>query len=63
MSLTARHPRHGRQAGHFNHSGHLAHSLPHKGPAEKEEGLELPVDPDQGMPLIPDEEEPVKAPS
>ncbi len=43
-----------------------AHSPPRKGPAEEaaedEEGLELPVNPDQGTPLIPDEDGQVKPP-
>ncbi len=43
-----------------------AHAAPRKGPAEEagedDEGLELPVNPDQGTPLIPDEEGQVKAP-
>ena len=42
------------------HSGAAGHTLPRKGPGEQadedEEGLELPVNPDQGTPLIPDEE-------
>lgn len=47
-----------------------AHSLPHKphhSPSEEadedEEDLELPVNPDQGEPLAPDEEGQVKAPA
>lgn len=51
------------QSRHANAGGH---TLPRKGPGEEvdedEEGLELPVNPDQGMPLIPDEEGEVKAP-
>lgn len=43
-----------------------SHSLPHKGPGEEkqadEEALDLPVNPDQGTPLIPDEEGHVEAP-
>ena len=43
-----------------------AHSPPRKGPAEEagedDDGLELPVNPDQGTPLIPDEEGQVKPP-
>jgi hypothetical protein len=46
---------------------HAGHTLPHKGPGdednEEEEGLELPVNPDQGTPLIPDEEGVVTVPS
>lgn len=49
------------------HLGAAGHSLPRKGPGEPvhedEEGLELPVNPDQGTPLIPDEEGEVTAPS
>lgn len=44
-----------------------AHGLPRKGPGEEEEedeeGLELPVNPDQGTPLVPDEEGEVTAPA
>ncbi len=43
------------------------HGLPRKGPSEEteedEEGLELPVTPDEGTPLIPDEEGEVNVPS
>ncbi|MEO5660898.1 MAG: hypothetical protein ABIQ90_14045 [Polaromonas sp.] len=46
---------------------HLSHGLPRKGPAEEsdedEEGLALPVNPDEGTPLIPDEEGEVNVPS
>lgn len=48
-------------------SSHAGHTLPRKGPGEEaeedEEGLELPVNPDQGTPLIPDEEGVVTVPS
>ncbi|SFC48651.1 hypothetical protein SAMN05216344_11928 [Polaromonas sp. OV174] len=49
-------------------AGGAGHSLPpRKGPAEEakedEDGLELPVNPDQGLPLAPDQEGEVKAPS
>ena len=44
-----------------------AHGLPRKGPGEEEEeddeGLELPVNPDQGTPMVPDEEGDVVAPA
>lgn len=47
-----------------------AHSLPHKphqSPSEEadedEEGLELPVNPDEGTPLRPDEEGPAEPPA
>lgn len=30
---------------------------------DEEEGLELPVDPDEGMPLIPDDERVIDVPS
>ncbi|MEO7159984.1 MAG: hypothetical protein ABJA84_09505 [Polaromonas sp.] len=47
--------------------GHSGHTLPRKGPGEEaeedEEGLELPVNPDEGTPLIPDEEGEVNVPS
>ena len=40
--------------------GYSAHTHPRKGPdeesAEDDDGLELPVNPDQGTPLIPDED-------
>lgn len=44
------------------------HVQPRKGPSEdvedeEEEGLELPVNPDEGTPLIPDEEGKVTVPS
>ena len=43
------------------------HAPPHKAPGEEqsedEEGLALPVNPDQGTPLIPDEEGVVNVPS
>ncbi|MFZ2294258.1 MAG: hypothetical protein WAW46_04400 [Polaromonas sp.] len=46
---------------------HVGHTLPRKGPAEEaeedEEGLELPVNPDEGTPLIPDEEGQVNVPT
>ena len=49
------------------HAGAVGHTLPRKGPGEEadedEEGLELPVNPDQGTPLIPDEEGEVTAPT
>lgn len=42
-------------------------TLPRKGPGEEaeedEEGLELPVNPDQGTPLMPDEEGEVSVPT
>ena len=47
--------------------GTFGHSVPRKGPgeetAEVQEGLELPVNPDQGTPLIPDEEGVVTVPA
>lgn len=49
-----------------SHAGAVGHTLPRKGPGEEaqedEEGLELPVNPDQGTPLIPDEEGEVTVP-
>lgn len=43
------------------------HAVPGKGPANEpdndQEGLELPVNPDQGTPLIPDEEGVVTVPA
>ena len=54
---------------HLDHGAHAAlhaHTPPRKGPAEEAEedaeGLELPVNPDQGTPLIPDEDGQIKAP-
>ncbi|MBH2018753.1 MAG: hypothetical protein I8H91_04175 [Burkholderiales bacterium] len=48
-------------------SRHIGHGLPRKGPDEEtgedDEGLELPVNPDEGTPLIPDEEGVVTVPS
>jgi len=48
-------------------AGAAGHTLPRKGPGEEaeedEEGLELPVNPDQGTPLIPDEEGEVTVPT
>ena len=48
------------------HAAFTSHT-PRKGPGEEaeedEEGLELPVNPDQGTPLVPDEEGEVSAPA
>jgi hypothetical protein len=48
-------------------AGASGHILPRKGRGEEaqedEEGLELPVNPDQGTPLVPDEEGEVTAPA
>lgn len=44
----------------------LSHGHPHRGPSEddeEQEGLELPVEPDEGTPLMPDEEGEVQVPS
>lgn len=50
-----------------SHVGYAGHTMPRKGPGEEtdedEEGLELPVNPDEGTPLIPDEEGVVSVPS
>ena len=50
-----------------HHAGAAGHTLPRKGPGEEaeedEEGLELPVNPDQGTPLVPDEEGEVTVPT
>lgn len=50
-----------------HHAGASNHTLPRKAPGEEaeedEEGLELPVNPDQGTPLIPDEEGEVTVPT
>lgn len=49
------------------HTGHAVPPLPRKGPgeesAEDDEGLELPVNPDQGTPLMPDEQGEVRVPA
>ncbi|MGH8858602.1 MAG: hypothetical protein ACREXG_11360 [Polaromonas sp.] len=49
-------------------AGKADNGPPHKGPtpeeaAEDEDGLELPVNPDEGVPLIPDDERVVNVPS
>ncbi|MDB5887000.1 MAG: hypothetical protein JWR74_3171 [Polaromonas sp.] len=44
-----------------------SYAMPRQGPGEDagegEDGLELPVNPDQGMPLVPDEEGGIATPS
>lgn len=49
-----------------SHAGYAGHTPPRKGPgeetAEDDEGLELPVNPDEGSPLIPDENGEVTVP-
>lgn len=68
MPLFASAPlRHTRQPGHAARAAALmAHTLPRKGPGEEaeedEEELELPVAPDEGTPLAPDEEGEVNVP-
>lgn len=59
-----------RFAAQRGHAAYRAHSLPHKphkSPSEEgdedEEDLELPVNPDEGTPLIPDEEGNVEVPA
>jgi hypothetical protein len=48
-------------------NGEADHNQPRRGVPEEidedEEGLELPVQPDEGTPLIPDEEREVSVPS
>lgn len=48
-------------------AGPAGHSLTRNGPGEEaqeeEEGLELPVNPDQGIPLIPDEQGDIAIPA
>ncbi|MEO8014677.1 hypothetical protein [Polaromonas sp.] len=48
-------------------AGAAGYSLTRNGPGEEdqeeEEGLELPVNPDQGTPLIPDEQGEITAPT
>ena len=48
-------------------AAHTGQALPRQGPGEEadedEEGLALPVNPDQGTPLVPDEEGGMVAPS
>lgn len=45
---------------HINGPAAASHSISHMGPGEEPgddgDGLELPVNPDEGTPLIPDEE-------
>ena len=41
----------------------VAHKKPGEETPEEQEGLELPVNPDQGTPLIPDEEGVVTVPA
>ena len=52
---------------HRSHAGYSGHTHPRKGPdeesAEDDDGLELPVNPDQGTPLIPDEDGNATVPS
>ena len=54
-------------ANHHPLTASASHDLPHKGPGEDpgtgEEGLELPVNPDQGTPLIPEEDGSVEVPA
>lgn len=54
-------------AQHRKQAFHAGHSLPHKTPGEEkdagEEGLDLPVNPDEGTPLIPDEGGHVEVPA
>ena len=49
------------------HIDHAAPTFPRKGPGEEDaednEGLELPVNPDQGRPLMPDEEGEIQVPA
>ena len=51
----------------FTPPARTLHAVPRKGPGEEksedEEGLELPVNPDEGTPLVPDEEGVVTVPS
>jgi len=46
-----------------NRAAHTPRKGPGEETAEDEEGLELPVNPDEGTPLIPDEEGVVTVPS
>lgn len=52
---------------HARRLGGVGHTVPRKGPGEEagedQEGLELPVSPDQGTPLVPDEEGVVTVPA
>ena len=52
---------------HARRIGGVDHTIPRKGPGEEagedQEGLELPVNPDQGTPLTPDEEGIVTVPA
>lgn len=50
-----------------NAAGNAGYRLTRNGPGEEaqeeEEGLELPVNPDQGIPLIPDEQGDIAVPT
>ncbi|MBT9476222.1 hypothetical protein [Polaromonas sp.] len=53
-------------ASAIRRTGPVSHGHPHRGPSEddeEQEGLELPVEPDEGTPLMPDEEGEVQVPS
>ncbi len=58
-----------RTASNRHPATHRAHGRPHRdGPSidentDEEDGLELPVDPDEGMPVIPDDERVIDVPS
>ena len=62
--FTARRNRPTAHRGRAGARGLKAHSLPHPSEEadEDEEGLALPVNPDEGTPLIPDEEGHVEVP-
>lgn len=56
-----------KPAPHSSRARVSAHTHPRKGPdeetAEDDDGLELPVNPDEGTPLIPDEDGNASVPS
>ena len=57
-----------KSGGRNSHSGNSERGQWRDGPsveeaAEEEDGLDLPVDPDEGMPLIPDDERVIDVPS
>jgi len=56
-----------RSAWLASSAAYSGQALPRQGPGEEadedEEGLALPVNPDQGTPLVPDEEGGIVAPS
>ncbi len=52
-----------KSAPHIGHAGLRAHTHPGEEAGEDGQELELPVNPDQGTPLIPDEDGKVTIPA